>query len=127
MVSLMGSYEIPKIAVQVSGNLTSVSGTAIASRRTSPACRRDANSQPAFAGFAVYRTPQRTVHARAVHEDHVPERPATLRADGRGEERAERAGHYVDSESQIFNNANFLVTNTFPEPRQLRLFARVFF
>ena len=29
--------------------------------------------------------------------------------------------------SQIWNNANFLVTNTFPEPRQLRFFARVFF
>jgi hypothetical protein len=29
--------------------------------------------------------------------------------------------------SQVFNNANFLVINTYPEPRQLRLFARVFF
>ena len=31
MFSLMGSYEVPKIAVQISGNLTAVTGTAVAS------------------------------------------------------------------------------------------------
>ena len=125
MISLMGSYEIPAIAVQISGNLTAVSGTAIAST-------------------AQVRLPQgtRTINLEA---------PGTkYRTDGeqflhlrftkilfrRGPRRIELAGEIKNAlqeqggtniQSTVFNAANFLLINERPEPRQLRLFARWFF
>jgi len=125
MVSLMGSYEIPKIEVQVSGNLTTVSGTAIASQAnvSLPQGTRTINLEPSG---SKYRTPvEKFMHVRFTK---ILFRNAHRRVELTGEvKNALNEMGTPSIRSQIYNNANFLVTNTYPEPRQLRFFARVFF
>jgi hypothetical protein len=125
MVSLMGAYEIPKIDVQLSGNLTAVSGTAIASQAnvSLPQGTRAINLE---APGSKFRTPvEKFMHVRFTK---IMFRNGPRRVELTGE--VKNALNEMGSpsiRSQIWNNANFLVTNTFPEPRQLRFFARVFF
>jgi hypothetical protein len=125
MVSLMGSYEIPKIEVQLSGNLTAVTGTAISSQAnvSLPQGTRTINLD---SPGSVYRTPtEKFLHVRFTK---ILFRNAHRRVELTGEvKNALNEMGTPSIRSQIFNNANFLVTNTFPEPRQLRFFARVFF
>jgi hypothetical protein len=125
MVSLMGSYEIPKIEVQLSGNLTAVSGTAIPSQATVslPQGTRTINLE---APGSKFRTPQeKFMHVR-VTKMLFRNGPRRLELTGEVKNALNEMGS-PDIRSRIWNNANFLVTNTFPEPRQLRFFARVFF
>ena len=121
----MGSYEIPKIEVQVSGNLTTVSGTAIASQAnvSLPQGTRTINLEPSG---SKYRTPvEKFMHVRFTK---ILFRNAHRRVELTGEvKNALNEMGTPSIRSQIYNNANFLVTNTYPEPRQLRFFARVFF
>jgi hypothetical protein len=125
MISLMGSYEIPTIAVQISGNLTAVSGTAIASTAQVrlPQGTRAINLE---APGSKYRTEgEQFMHLRF-----------TKMLFRRGPRRLELAGEIKNTlqeqggtniQSTVFNAANFLLINERPEPRQLRLFARWFF
>jgi hypothetical protein len=125
MVSLMGSYEIPKINVQLSGNLTAVSGTAISSTAnvSLPQGTRAINLE---APGSRYRTPQeKYMHVRFTK---MMFRNGPRRVELTGEVKNALNEMGTNSiRSTVWNNANFLVTNTFPEPRQLRFFARVFF
>ncbi len=125
MFSLMGSYEIPKIQVQLSGNLTAVSGTAIASQTTVRLAQGTRTINLDSPG-SVYRTPQeKYMHVRFT-KMMFRNGPRRLELTGEIKNALQELGS-TSLRSQIFNNANFLVTNTFPEPRQLRLFARWFF
>jgi hypothetical protein len=125
MVSLMGAYEIPKIDVQLSGNLTAVSGTAISSQAnvSLPQGTRTINLESPGSKF---RTPvEKFMHVRFTK---IMFRNGPRRVELTGEvKNALNEMGTPSIRSQIWNNANFLVTNTFPEPRQLRFFARVFF
>jgi Carboxypeptidase regulatory-like domain len=125
MVSLMGSYEIPKIDVQLSGNLTSVSGTAISSQANValPQGTRTINLE---ASGSKFRTPvEKFMHVR-ITKMLFRSGPRRVELTGEVKNALNEMGT-PSIRSQIWNNANFLVTNTFPEPRQLRFFARVFF
>jgi Carboxypeptidase regulatory-like domain len=125
MVSLMGSYEIPKIEVQVSGNLTAVSGTAISSQAnvSLPQGTRAINLE---APGSTFRTPEeKFMHIRFT-KMMFRNGPRRLELTGEVKNALNEMGT-PSIRSQIYNNANFLVTNTYPEPRQLRLFARFFF
>ena len=125
MVSLMGSYEIPKIEVQVSGNLTAVSGTAIASQATVrlPQGTKTINLD---SPGSVFRTPEeKFMHIRFT-KMMFRSGPRRLELTGEVKNALNEMGS-TSLRSQIYNNANFLVTNTYPEPRQLRLLARWFF
>jgi hypothetical protein len=125
MVSLMGSYEIPKIEVQLSGNLTAVSGTAIGSQANVPLPQGTRTIYLDSPG-SKYRTPEeKFMHVRLTK---IMFRNAHRRVELTGEvKNALNEMGTPSIRSQIYNNANFLVTNTYPEPRQLRFFARVFF
>jgi Carboxypeptidase regulatory-like domain/TonB dependent receptor-like, beta-barrel len=125
MVSLMGSYEVPKIEVQVSGNLTAVSGTAIASQTTVRLAQGTRTINLESPG-SLYRTPEeKFMHVRFTK---IMFRSGPRRLELTGEVKNALNEMGTNSiRSQIFNNANFLVTNSYPEPRQLRLFTRWFF
>jgi hypothetical protein len=125
MFSLMGSYEIPKIEVQVSGNLTAVSGTAISSTANValPQGTRAINLE---APGSVYRTPnEKYMHVRFT-KIMFRSGPRRLELTGEVKNALQEKGS-PSIRSTVFNNPNFLVTNTYPEPRQLRLFVRLFF
>jgi hypothetical protein len=126
MVSLMGSYEIPKIAVQVSGNLTAVSGTAISSTANITGLPQGTRAINLDAPGAIYRTPEeKYMHVRFTK---IMFRSGSRRLELTGEvKNALNEMGTTSIRSTVFNNANFLVTNSYPEPRQLRLFARLFF
>lgn len=125
MVSLMGSYEIPKIEVQLSGNLTAVSGTAIASTAnvSLPQGTRAINLD---APGSKYRTPQeKFMHVRFT-KIMFRNGPRRLELTGEVKNALNEMGS-PSIRSTVFNSSNFLLPNTYPEPRQLRLFARWFF
>lgn len=125
MFSLIGSYELPKIGVQISGNLTSVSGTAIASTAQVrlPQGTRAINLEPAG---SKYRTAsEQYMHMRITK---MLFRDGPRRVELTGEIKnalQEQEGPLI--QSTVFNAPNFLLMNQLPEPRQLRLFARWFF
>jgi hypothetical protein len=125
MLSLMGSVEIPKIDVQVSGNLQAVAGTAISSTAqvNLPQGRRTINLE---APGSVYRVgPQNFMHLRFTKSLF---RTGPRRLEVTGEvKNALNEMRTTSIRSTIYNNANFLLTNTYPEPRQLRMFLRWFF
>jgi hypothetical protein len=126
MVSLMGSYEVPKIAVQVSGNLTAVSGTAIASQANVTGLPQGTRTINLDSPGSVYRTPEeKYLHVRFT-KILLRNGPRRFEVTGEVKNALNEMGT-TSIRSQIFNNANFLVTNSYPEPRQLRLFARLFF
>jgi hypothetical protein len=125
MFSLMGSYEIPRIGVQVSGNLTAVSGSSIASTAPVrlPQGTRSINLE---APGSKYRT-------ESEHFMHVRLTKILFREGPRRLELAAEIKNALQEQgspniqSTVFNAPNFLLTNLRPEPRQLRLFARWFF
>jgi hypothetical protein len=126
MFSLMGSYEIPRIAVQVSGNLTAVSGGAVASTAAVRLAQGTRSINLEAAG-SKYRTES---------EQYLHVRFTKILFRGDGPRRLELAGEIKnalqeqsgpDIQSTVFNAPNFLAINLRPEPRQLRLFARWFF
>lgn len=125
MFSLMGSYEIPGIAVQISGNVTAVSGTAVASTAQVrlPQGTRSINLEPAG---SKYRTAnEEFMHVR-ITKMLFREGPRRLELAAEIKNALqEQAGPSV--QSTVFNARNFLLINERPEPRQLRLFARWFF
>ena len=126
MVSLMGSYEIPKVAVQVSGNITMVSGTAISSTANVTGLPQGTRTINLDAPGEKYRTPEeKFMHVRFT-KFLFRSGPRRLELTGEVKNALNETGT-TSIRSQVFNNANFLVTNTYPEPRQLRLFARWFF
>jgi hypothetical protein len=121
----MGSYEIPKVDVQVSGNLQAVAGTAIASTAqvNLPQGRRTINLE---SPGSVYRVgAQNFMHVRFTK---FLFRSGPRRLEVTGEvKNALNEMRTTSIRSTIYNNANFLLTNTYPEPRQLRMFMRWFF
>ena len=125
MFSLMGSYEVPKIAVQISGNLTAVSGTAVASTAPVrlPQGTRSINLE---AAGSKYRTQsEQYMHVRFT-KILFREGPRRLELAGEIKNALQEQGG-PDIQSTVFNAPNFLLMNLRPEPRQLRLFARWFF
>ena len=125
MFSLMGSYEVPKIGVQISGNLTAVTGTAVASTATVrlPQGTRSINLEPAG---SKYRTQnEQYMHVR-VTKILFREGPRRLELAGEIKNALQEQGG-PDIQTTVFNAPNFLQMNLIPEPRQLRLFARWFF
>jgi Carboxypeptidase regulatory-like domain/TonB dependent receptor len=125
MFSLMGSYEVPRVGVQVSGNLTAVSGTAIPSQ-TTVRLAQGTRTINLDAPGSVYRTAEeKFMHVRLT-KMMFRSGPRRLELTGEVKNTLNEIGS-PDIRSSIFNNANFLLANTYPEPRQLRLFARWFF
>lgn len=125
MFSLIGSYEIPRIGVQISGNLTAVSGTAIASTAQVrlPQGTRSINLEPAG---SKYRTEsEQFMHVR-ITKIMFREGPRRLELTGEIKNALQEQGG-PSIQSTVFNAPNFLLMNLRPEPRQLRLFARWFF
>jgi len=125
MFSLMGSYEIPRIAVQVSGNLTAVSGAAVASTAPIqlPQGTRAINLE---APGSKYRTEsEEYLHIRFT-KILFREGPRRLELAGEVKNALQEKGG-PDVQTTVFNAPNFLAINLRPEPRQLRLFARLFF
>jgi len=125
MFSLMGSYEVPGIAVQISGNLTAVSGTAVAS--TAPVrLPQGTRSISLEAAGSKYRTEsEQYMHVR-ITKIFFREGPRRLELAGETKNALQEQGG-PDIQSTVFNAPNFLQMNLRPEPRQLRLFARWFF
>ena len=125
MFSLMGSYEIPRIAVQVSGNLTAVSGAAVAS--TAPVrLAQGTRSINLEAAGSKYRTvSEQYMHIRFT-KILFREGPRRLELSGEIKNALQEKGG-PDIQTTVFNATNFLAINLRPEPRQLRLFARWFF
>src|SRR5262245_38581249 len=125
MFSLMGSYEIPRIAVQISGNLTAVSGAAVAS---TAAIRlpQGTRSISLEAAGSKYRTESEQYMHMRITKILFREGPRRLELAGEIKNALqEKAG--PDIQTTVFNAPNFLAINLRPEPRQLRLFARWFF
>ena len=125
MLSLMGSYEVPGIGVQVSGNLTAVSGTAVASAAQVRLPQGTRSVKLEEAG-STYRTePEQFMHMRITK---MLFREGPRRVELTGEiKNALQEQHGPNIQSTVFNAPNFLLMNERPEPRQLRLFARWFF
>jgi len=125
MFSLMGSYEVPKIAVQISGNLTAVTGTAVASTAAVrlPQGTRSINLE---APGSKYRTQnEQYMHVR-ITKILFREGPRRLELAGEIKNALQEQGG-PDIQTTVFNAPNFLAINLIPEPRQFRLFARWFF
>jgi hypothetical protein len=112
--------------VQVSGNLTAVSGTAISSTANITGLPQGTRAINLDAPGAIYRTPEeKYMHVRFTK---IMFRSGSRRLELTGEvKNALNEMGTTSIRSTVFNNANFLVTNSYPEPRQLRLFARLFF
>ena len=125
MFSLMGSYEIPGIDVQVSGNLTAVSGSSIASTTPVrlPQGTRSVNLE---APGSKYRTEREDFMHMRLTKILFREGPSRLELAAEIKNALQEQGS-PNIQSTVFNGPNFLLTNLRPEPRQLRLFARWFF
>ncbi len=125
MFSLMGSYEIPGIGVQVSGNLTAVSGSSIASTAPVrlPQGTRSVNLE---APGSKYRTEREDFMHMRLTKILFREGPRRLELAAEIKNALQEQGS-PNIQSTVFNAPNFLLTNLRPEPRQLRLFARWFF
>jgi len=131
MFSLMGSYEVPKIGVQVSGNMTAVSGTAIASVAQVRLRQgtRAINLEPAG---SKYRT-------ESEQYAHLRISKFLLREGSRKLEVAVEFKNLLNEQGapDIITNVlydtagrrqtTFNQTSLYPEPRQMRLFARFMF
>jgi carboxypeptidase family protein len=125
MFSLMGSYEIPRIAVQISGNLTAVSGAAVAS--TAPVrLSQGTRSINLEAPGSKYRTESEQYLHMRITKILFREGPRRLELAGEIKNALQEKGG-PDIQTTVFNAPNFLAINLRPEPRQLRLFARWFF
>jgi hypothetical protein len=125
MFSLMGSYEIPGIDVQVSGNVTAVAGTAIASTAQVrlPQGTRSINLE---SPGSKYRTEsEQFMHVR-ITKMLFRDGPRRLELAAEIKNALQEQGG-TSIQSTVFNAQNFLLINERPEPRQLRLLARWFF
>jgi hypothetical protein len=131
MFSLMGSYEIPKIGVQVSGNLTAVSGTAISSvaQVRLPQGTRAINLEPAgekyrteFEQFAHLRISKFLFREGARKLEMAVEFKNVLNEQGAPDIVTNVLYNTAGQLQSTFNQ-----TSLYPEPRQMRLFARFMF
>ena len=111
--------------MQISGNLTAVSGTAVAS--TAPVrLPQGTRSISLEAAGSKYRTEsEQYMHVR-ITKIFFREGPRRLELAGEIKNALQEQGG-PDIQSTVFNAPNFLQMNLRPEPRQLRLFARWFF
>jgi hypothetical protein len=125
MFSLMGSYEIPKVAIQISGNMTAVSGTAISStaRISLPQGTRGINLEEPG---STYRTESEQYAGLRITKIMFRQGGRRLELTGEVKNALQEQGG-PSIQSTVFNATNFLLTDLRPEPRQLRLFARLFF
>ncbi len=125
MFSLLGSYEIPGIAIQVSGNLTAVSGAAVASTAQVrlPQGTRTINLE---APGSKYRTESEQFTYVRLTKILFREGPRRLELAGEIKNALQEQSS-PNVQTTVFNAPNFLLVNLRPEPRQLRLFARWFF
>jgi hypothetical protein len=122
--TLFGSYEIPKIEVQVSGNLAAVNGTPYAPQVlvNLPQGRRSINIDVP----GTYRTPNETFLQFRMTK--ILFRTNTRRIELTAEVR--NALQETDSRSLITRNIaspDFGKPATWPDPRQLQLLAKVYF
>jgi hypothetical protein len=125
MVTFMGSYEVPRLGVQLSGNLDAVSGAAVSSLAlvSLPQGRLAVNLE---APGSRYRTPQETYLHMRITKFLLRGGSHRLELTGELKNALQETGS-PDIQSLVFNSPTFLQANTYPEPRQLRLFARWFF
>jgi hypothetical protein len=125
MFSLIGSYEIPRIGVQVSGNLTAVSGTAIAS--TAPVrLPQGTRSIKLESPGSKYRTESEQFMHMRITKIFFREGPRRMELAAEIKNALQEQAS-PNIQSTVINAPNFLLVNLRPEPRQLRLFARLFF
>jgi len=125
MLSVLGSYDIPKINVQISGNMTAVSGMSISStaRVSLPQGARSVNLEPAG---SKYRTASEKFLSMRITKNLL--RRDSVRVELAGEIKnvlQEKGG--PDLQSTVYNSPNFLVQDSYPDPRQLRLLIRLFY
>jgi hypothetical protein len=122
MFTMIGSYEVPRIGVQVSANMALVSGAAVSSTAQVrlPQGNRSIRLEPAgskyrsaaeYTGFMriskfLFRKDSRRLEVAAEFKNLFQEQDSS------------------NIQSTVFNSANFLKTNELPEPLQVRLFAR---
>ena len=125
MLTLMGSYELPKIGVQVSANLAAVSGSAIASTAQVrlPQGTRSINLE---AAGSKYHTESEQYMFLRFTKMLFRDGPRRLELAGEIKNALQEQGG-PDIQTTVFNSPSFLKMNLLPEPRQLRLFARWFF
>lgn len=124
MVTVTAAYDLPKVDVQVSGNLVAVQGTPYAPiiQVALPQGRRNINIAPP----ETYRGP---------FEEHLYLRVSKImfRTDhSRLELSAEVRNLLQDTANQtrvttVYGNVNFGLQSSWPDPRQLLLRARVYF
>ena len=122
MFSLMGSYEIPRIGVQVSGNITAVSGTAIAST-TPVALPQGSRAINLEASGSKYRTESEQYAHLRISKFLFREGSRKLEVAAEIKNLLQEQGG-PDIQSTVYNASTFLQMGLYPEPRQLRLFAR---
>ena len=124
MFTLMGSYEIPKIEVQVSGNLIDVQGAAFGSqvRVRLPQGRRSIYVEPP----GSFRTGHESIlHFRVTK---ILFRDGPRRVELTGEVRnGLQEEHRRSNRSRILGSPTFGQQSRFPDPRQLMFLAKVFF
>jgi hypothetical protein len=124
MLTLTSSYDVPRIAVQLSGNLIVVQGTPYAPviQVSLPQGRRSINIEP----LDSFRGPV---------EKHLYLRVSKILFRA-GQRRLELSGEVrnalQDTANQtrvttVFGNANFGLQSSWPDPRQLLLRARMYF
>jgi hypothetical protein len=123
-VNVFGSYEVPKVAVQVSGQLAAVNGTPYASQVlvSLPQGRRTINATTP----GTYRTPEETYLQFRLTK--ILFRTGNRHVELTGE--ARNALQNLNSTSiitRIIGNPNFGLPASWPDPRQLILLAKVFY
>ena len=128
MFSTYGSYDIPKINVRIAGTLSAITGIAVASttrvpNTVLPQGTRSINLEPAG---SKYRTPNETfLHMRISKTLFNGE---TRKIELAGEiKNVLQEKDSRDYQSAVYNAANFLEIDSHPEPRQLRLYAKLTF
>jgi hypothetical protein len=124
MVTLTGSYDIPHIDVQLSGNLVAISGTPYAPtiQVALPQGRRSINIDAPDA----YRGP--TEKHLYVRVSKILFRTDHRRLELSGEVRNALQDTSLQSRvTTVYGNPNFGLQSSWPDPRQLLLRARLFF
>jgi hypothetical protein len=114
MFTFMGSYEIPGIGVQVSANLTAVSGTAVVSTAQMglPQGTRSINLE---AAGSKYRTESEQYMIVRITKTLFREGARRLELAGEIKNALQEQGG-PDIQTTVFNSANFLRMNLLPEP-----------
>jgi hypothetical protein len=124
MFTLTGSYDVPRIDVQLSGNLVTVSGTPYAP--TVQVALRQGRRSINIDVPGSYRGP--TEAHLYIRISKMLFRTTLHRLELSGEERNALQDTSLQSRiTTVYGNPNFGLQSSWPDPRQLLLRARVYF